>query len=71
MLIADCLYGLTPTQFTTSVATDLGRVVISERDEEGFVRLGSLSFPGYFKYDDIYTPLDSQEQARATTIFDS
>ena len=43
-------YGLVPLTLSAKAAADLSKVVIEERDHNGYLKIGTNSYPGYANY---------------------
>ena len=43
-------YGVVQFQVNSSAAAELSKVVINERDNDDFLKIGTNSYPGYASY---------------------
>ena len=49
-LPVDLIYGLAPLHIGTRLAEVLSNMVLQERDRDGFLQIGDVSYPGYQHY---------------------
>ena len=60
-------YGLVSLQLDSKMAGELAQLVTSNRDVQGYLKIGKNSYPGYKGYTAIPGKVNNEEQSRVTS----